>query len=273
MIHKKSSYQTGKLAKRRRRIFILRIVLWSVFVVALIGGMAFWSHAENLTVSNIEIEESTFTKPVEIKSIVQSHLEGKYLFGFARDNALLIPKGDIEAALIEKYPSVESVSLKLKGMDTLIVSFSEYEPVAKWCADAGDNDCYFINNKGIVFLEESSVNAYDLITFKNIITEDPIGKEYVSAVFVNDIVKFNNEIGKINLKIKKVSSEDAESFTLMTAEGIELYIDKSDDLGELLENLLIVIDQEAIHKAQLRNIDYIDLRFGNKVIYKLKEWK
>lgn len=277
MMNKKSPYQTGKLAKRKKKILIIRVVLGIVFLVTFIFGTSFWSNNESLTVSSVIVEGDSFIPKEDLEKIVRENIQGRYLFGYAKNNIVLIPGKSIEKDIMSKYPSVEKVTVGLKNLDTLSASIKEYEPVAKWCKYINDKKCFFINKKGVIFIEEPLVNTYELLTFYDLLEDSPIGSEYVSAEFVNDIVSFNSMINKIDLKIVNVhpkdKEKDLETFILETDHDVDLYIDRSDKMSDVFKNLMTVVDQEAIHKAQFRNIDYIDLRFGNKVIYKLKEWK
>lgn len=267
----KRRYQTGKLAKRRRRLLIIKIVIFTLFLVTLVGGTAFWSHSDKLTISKIEVEGTKFVSEEEIVSIAENLMTGKYLFGYAKDNALLAPRGKIKRDILDTYLSLEDVAIKMRSLDKISIVVSEYEPVAKWC-DL-DGDCYFVNNKGEIFLEEPVVNSYRLISLNNVVEGDPLGQLYISEKFVTDILKFNEYLSDIEVNITSVSTEDEETFKLDTPYGLYFLIDKSDDVDIIFENLLTALDQEAIHKAQLKNIEYIDLRFGNKVIYKPKEWE
>lgn len=271
-MNNRGKYQSGKLVQRRRRFFILRIVIIFIFIITLISGASFWSHSEKLIIRDISIENNTFTKTTEIEQIVGAHLEGNYFLGFARDNFALFPRGKIDSTLREKYSSIESVKIRLKNLHSIKIIISEYEPIATWCDRAEKERCYFVNSQAKIFLEEPLVHTYNLITLRDSVEGRPIGNTYESKDFLEGIVLFNDLLESADLNITNVSTEDGETFILKTGSGLELFIDKSDPIKTVFENLLTVIDQEAIHKEQFRNIEYIDLRFGNKVIYKLKEW-
>lgn len=271
-MHKKVSYQSGKLAKRRRKLFIFRIILGVIFVVTLVGGTAYWSHADAFNVHAVAVEGTVFAPKDEIVALVEDHLVGSYWFWYARANFALLPRVAIARAIREAYPAVQSVDLDLRGMNALLIRIKEYEPVARWCADTRETDCYFVEEHGRLFSKEPLMNSYELIALHGLLSGEPIGQTYVSADFVRDMVRFDELLAELELSVVRITTEDGESFTLETEEGLELYVDKSDRISEVYNNLVTVVRQEAISKVQFRNIEYIDLRFGNKVVYKLKEW-
>lgn len=133
------------------------------------------------------------------------------------------------------------------------------------------DDCYFVNEFGIVFSVEPELHEYTLIRLHNVIEEGPIGSVYVDKDFFERIKSFENLLKeKLSINIGDVYTEDSSTYQFVMKEGPSLIVDSSDDFVKVADNLATVMALDSINTAQFKNIEYIDLRFGNRVFYKLR---
>lgn len=269
-MHTRRVYQTGKLAKRRRRIMIFRIILFIVLFVSIISGTAFWSHSDSFKINNIEIIGTNFNSIDQIENLTFDILKGNYFLGYSRSNFLLVSKGEIKNKILESSNSIKDVLVKSKGFHSLKIEVIEHSPKLSWCDEK--NKCFIVNDDGIIFMEDDITGTEDLLIVRGFVQGDPIGQVYVSDEFVKSILKFTELLSQIELTVTELKTEDGDTFIFHTSDNMDLIIDKRDNVEEVFDNLIIAINQEAIHKEQFPNIEYIDLRFGNRVIYKPREW-
>ncbi|MEK7545714.1 MAG: FtsQ-type POTRA domain-containing protein [Patescibacteria group bacterium] len=66
----------------------------------------------------------------------------------------------------------------------------------------------------------------------------------------------------------RIDGKDALTIRLRTSEGWSIYLDASQDLGGQLMNAEVVLKTKV--GAQRKSLDYIDVRFGEKVFFKLR---
>lgn len=97
-----------------------------------------------------------------------------------------------------------------------------------------------------------------------------IGLEYTNADIFKKLIETTRLLSKEDIEIAKIRSEDFETYHLETIAGTDILIEKADDPEEVVANLKAALVQESIHEIQFDNIDYFDLRFEDKVFYKLK---
>lgn len=261
------NYKSSKLIKRKKKIFILKISSFVILAILVIGGTAYLSNAEVVKISNIEINDTKFFDKKEVLSIVEEELKDSHFIIFSKNNILLFPRHKIEKRIKEYHDSIEKVSVSISGVKSISVNIQEYNPVAVWCS--GEN-CYYLNDSGLVFIKAPFDYDKNLVQFHDWIHDDPLGKTYTDAETFKKMMTLINLVAKVPLKIISVNTEDGLTFFLYTDSNTRLLYEINDDPEEVANNLNTVIEKDAINRAQLNNIDYIDLRFGNKVYYKIR---
>lgn len=135
------------------------------------------------------------------------------------------------------------------------------------------NDCFYLNKKGVVFSEQEPGDTETYVQYagNNSTTTEPIGLQYVDVDFFKHLQSLITRIKEdIAVNIVRVISHDGETYVLFSDDGQQIFVDLYDDLEEVLQNLETLFKQENFNEAQFENIQYIDMRFGNRVYYKLR---
>ena len=135
------------------------------------------------------------------------------------------------------------------------------------------NDCFYMNKEAVVFSKQSPDDTETYIQYagNNSTTTEPIGLQYVDLDFFKHLQSLITRIKEdIAVNIVRVISHDGETYVLFSEDGQQIFIDLYDDLEEVLQNLETLFKQENFNEAQFENIQYIDMRFGNRVYYKLR---
>jgi len=261
------NYKSSNLIKRKKKILLLK--MWVIFIIAIliIGGGAYFSNTENVKISTISINDTTFFNKQEVEKIAQEELANTHFLIFGKNNILLLPRNNIEKRIKEYHQAIKSVSISLSGLQAISINIEEYEPQAVWCSREG---CYYLNEDGFIFVKAPPDYDRKLVEFHDWIHNDPIGQTYIDAETFKKITMFVGLVAGVPLKVISINTEDGLTFSLRTDVGTRLLYEINDDPKEVADNLNTVIEKDAINRAQLNNIDYIDLRFGNKVYYKIR---
>jgi hypothetical protein len=293
-------YQSQKLKERKRKRRVWKGTFYTVLFVVLLGGLTYASHHPAFRVEQIVVNDLTFTDRAAVELAVKETLEGRYLGLFARANSLTLPRRAIAHRITRDYPAVASVDVDMQGLHGVSIEVREYAPVAKWCntavtpapalvhddgetvagtlpqptnARTGDQ-CFLLNSEAVVFAPMPSVTTAavpaDLLTFFGRITSDPLRQQYTSRTRFEDILAFARLVRRLDIVVTEAWTVNDEVYALVTQPGAQLFIDATEDLGETFTNLDTVIKRDAINRAQFANMLYIDLRFGNRVFYKLR---
>jgi cell division septal protein FtsQ len=95
------NYKSSNLIKRKKKILLLK--MWVIFIIAIliIGGGAYFSNTENVKISTISINDTTFFNKQEAEKIAQEELANTHFLIFGKNNILLLPRNNIEKRIKE----------------------------------------------------------------------------------------------------------------------------------------------------------------------------
>jgi cell division septal protein FtsQ len=260
-------YKSTNLIKRKKKILRLKILGFFISLFLIIASLVYFSNADFVKIQDVYINETVFFDNQEVEKIIREELEGQNLFFFGRNNIVFLPQKNIKKRIKDLNSSIKNISLKINNLHAISVNIEEYIPVALWCNDL---DCYYLNEKGLVF--EKALGSYDinLTKFNDFLKDNPKGQIYINSETFKKLITLISLVAKVPLKIVSVDTEDGLTFNLHTETRTKLLYESSSDPEEVASNLNTVLEKDAINRAQLNNIDYIDLRFGNKVYYKIR---
>jgi hypothetical protein len=272
--------------KRRRKMIKLSILLFLIFILLVIG-LSYLSREKHIVINNIKVNGAHVLNQEDIIEIAKNEMTGKYLYLFSRNNTFIYPSNDIHKALLINFPRIKELSLGLNGLNELEINIEERKEEFLYCGDSipedkekiGDN-CYFLNDDGLIF-DEAPYFSGD-IYFKYYIpleeNTEPLGKEMLEKDRFHELSYFFNRIDKLGFK---------SVYFEMAKDGINyLYLEKrdnknnpkiifrnSDNLDILLENLTLAMKKDEFSgeiKQKYNILEYIDLKFKNKILYKFQ---
>ncbi len=270
----KNKYSSSQLAKRKRRQKKIRIILIGIFLTTVLAGSCFWLNHPFFNVSTYEISPTEFANLEVINEKIEQILSKKTFFLLSNKNIFLIPKAKIREAIIQSDYAVKDVSLKVSNFDLLEINISEHSAVAKWCGQDFQkerSECYLLNEEGQIFIQEKALDKKKAPKFFSQLEEENIlGYQYLSREIFENVITFSKYLPEFDIHVKHIEIKNNETFLIKSMEGPILMISYQNSAEETLNNLKTVIETEEINQAQLANLEYIDLRFGNKVYYKIK---
>lgn len=263
--------------KRRRR----RLVILAVSVVLLLGvgyGISYASYLPKFTIQSFEVQGAKELQPEVIRTQVEAVVFDGISRLFSRANIFLYPKTEIETSLKEKFPRIESTSISREALfaTTVLVSIKERESFARWCPStslgAGElgGTCYLIDRAGYVFAPyATSTNTVSPYVFHGELsaTTSPLGQTYLPGK-LSSLLALADQLGQDGFTPREVSVE-GKDFSISFGQGFELRASFGVNVAELVRDLDLVLTSDSLRDKQSQ-LEYIDLRFGNRVYYKLK---
>jgi hypothetical protein len=172
------------------------------------------------------------------------------------NHILFLSKKKVINHVLENYPSVENVEIKKTKDRDVIITIKDRMPMGVWC----DENCFFFDDQGILFkksfnytgavftrwgtMSSSTLRFYD----KVLCLDSCIDKTFVSFLSQN--------------KIKEVSM-DGVDLRMFTEYGF--YIKALNNASTTMRNIALFKKE---YVGDLKALEYVDVRFGDKIFYK-----
>ncbi|MES2315402.1 MAG: hypothetical protein V4486_01555 [Patescibacteria group bacterium] len=274
-----------ELKRQRRNILWVKISVVVFGFCAIVGGLSLLTRIDKFNITQVEATGNRVVDTGEIRTIALENLEGNYLYIFPKTNFLLYPKVDIQKELEAKFPRLQNISFSIKNDRVLEISMTERDGLYTWCGDnpATNNDknekCYFMDNTGYIFDEAPYFSGNVYFKFYDGGLETGVGEYYEPAIFSN-LITFKKDLDALGLKdIAITVTKDDEIKVVLSpkappAPNPQLILKKDADLSKIIENLQTALTTEPLQtdfKKNYGKLNYIDLRFGNKVYWKFNE--
>lgn len=169
--------------------------------------------------------------------------------------SIFLPLKPIISELKTSFPEIENINFKRKIPNILTLEIKERDPLAFWCQSLEEKkDCSFVD-KNSVFFQSNDFDGKDLIKIEG---EKKDVKEIVKAIQL--------------IKEKKDKSINEDKFVIFEdklimkiSSGPQVFFDIKKNLDWQVEKLNILL-KEKFSIDEIKNLKYIDLRFGNQAI-------
>lgn len=133
--------------------------------------------------------------------------------------------------------------------------------------------CYFLDQNSTIFAEAPNFSGDAYFKYYGLVEKNsPIGKEYMaSSSEFNQINDFISATKQLSIKPIYLVAKGEGEFSLVLYGGGEVYFDVKKSLKSTYQNLETLLkSSELSFKQGYLPIEYIDLRYGNKLFYKIK---
>ncbi len=275
------------LRARRRRITAAYWFAIFLAACAVVYGVHWVSYVPQFNISDIEVTGAESLPPELIRTFEESELyDGSYSY-ISHSNIFFFKRERMEQNLVANFPRIKSAHIsRPSAFSTVLhVEVSERQPFAKWCGAANIDQfattsaeatltCYQMDDTGFVFaLFDASLTSNSMFAEPYVFTGNIIG-EYIGSTFIPGHLHGVLELlaalrQQVNVNPLSVQIESPQDFTITFEQGYSLKASFGVEAGTLARNLKLVLNSESLSGKQ-DQLEYVDLRFGNKVYFKLK---
>lgn len=260
-----------KPSKKQKGRFPWKRVLIIAAIVALLVGSVVLMRAPKFQVVTVHVEGANVSDPVDISQFALNTLGGKYLWILPKTSVFLVNNDSIATAIKEVFPRLKEVEVDRDGASSLRVTVIEYPGVYLWCDDA----CAFMDETGTVFADAPyfSGSAY-LKLYIGGREQYPFTPITVDQVAMVSTLKSRLEAIDIVPLAMKFESPHKLSiyFAHFTHEAV-IYVDPNEDIDQALNTLYSGLRTESVARQYHdpnKVLQYLDVRFANKLIHKFQ---
>jgi len=258
-MRKRQVFRKPYRVKRKKSIFKNRFFWLSILGLIIFGALFyFFIFSSFFQVEKIIVSGNEKISEEEISSLIKKNVEKKILF-FSTKSIFLTNLKKIRENLLDNFPQIAEIEMARGFPNVLSARITERTEIAVFCQV---ENCFLLDTNGVIF-EEAQVED-DLIKIINeqkingaVLGEKVIEKDYLEKVF--KIQKYISEEFEFEVKEFFVFKERLNA---KTNEDWEIYFDPKGDLNWQLTKLRLVLE-EKIPSEKRRDLEYIELRFGD----------
>ncbi|MDE2213459.1 MAG: hypothetical protein KGJ34_02970 [Patescibacteria group bacterium] len=268
-----------KLRRRRRYITLATIIL--VLIALLFGGLVALARAHFWRIATIVISGDSSVPTSTVEAFAQGELSGDYLFLFPKNNILLYPRQKLQENIAQSYPELASVSVSTNSLSQISITLTSRQPAALWCGEVplpalpqGPTSCLILDASGVAYAQTNSPDTSSYIAYYGALSTSstqlpvqfltPSGFESLSALIAALAQKANAG------SVVSVAVDEDNDVSVQFSDGFLLLFALRQDTGKVLQYFSLALTSAPFQNNSLSSIQYLDLRFGDKLYYKLR---
>ncbi|WKZ29279.1 MAG: hypothetical protein QY323_00955 [Patescibacteria group bacterium] len=265
-------------------------LLVTIGLLATGGWIWFLAFSANFRVTDIQVNGTDRIPSWEIQDAVKETLSGRRWLLFPKASILVVSEEDLVASLQERFV-LESLVVTKRPPHTLVIDLTER--ISAVLVQLPDGSQAMVDLQGTVTRLYKAGEALDVVPRLGPTFDEQLGR--VRAPYP---VLFNDKNETLKLREQAVrpatvqtvidlpklfdarfnrapyltethiDGANAQTLRVVTSEGWAIYLDASSEVAEQLDNAQTILKTKV--GPDRKNLDYIDVRFGDKIFFKLK---
>lgn len=264
----------SKLKARRRRRRVIAVWCFAAGVLVLAALLVLASRLPFIRINVVEVVGTQAVDKTAVEQRTWQTITGSYFYLFSKQSALLYPKQGLIRRLMSEIPTVETVTVATQNRNTLVVSIVERQPAALWCGEsvATSSPCFFVDQNGFAYAlaPNYSGDAYQKYYGALSATSTTAGQFVPKDTFRSLTALVGALQKQIPLALETISVEKNNDLRIVFVGGFKLLVTLGTDNAATLERLSLALTAPVFDTHALRAFEYLDIRFGDKIYYKLK---
>lgn len=244
-----------RFSSKRKKSFLKTRFFWLLLLFLFFSGAVVYSifSFKFFEVKEISILGSQKIKTEELASFIQEKIKHKIVF-FETKSIFLADLGKIKEETLKRFILISKIDLNKDFSGRITANIKEREPIGVLCSFA---DCYYFDINGVAF--EKTEEKMPVLIKTDL-------KEIKNATAILEIERMLREDFEIAADSFSLDAEQ-KKLDVLTKEGWKALFNFNSNMDSQIFNLQTVL-KEQIPSDKRKSLDYIDLRFGNKVFYK-----
>lgn len=277
--------KNARQKKRKKQTTVFLVCLFVFFV-----GLVFLSRLSVLRIYNITVTGNTVIDTKDILKVAGETMNGYYLFFIPKNNFVILPQKQMRENLEKNFPRLTDINIQISKDQTISISVAERGGSYTWCGESlnegirlEDTNCYFLDETGFIFDKAPYFSGDVYFRFMGELSnKEEILGQYFAKDYWQNFITLREFLLEMNFKPSLlVLNKDSDVEVFLEHENEppaspKIVFNKNADMFGIIENLQSAVSAEPL-KTELAEkytkLDYIDLRFGNKIYYKFKNSK
>jgi hypothetical protein len=268
----------SQMRLKRRRLFWIRFSIILFFLLVIVLGLAILSGHDRVKIKDINITGNAAVATDDVLAIVNSDLAGRYFYLFARSDYLIFPRFKIKKDLLQEIKTIKDVEISWDGWQKITINVAERKPHSVWCGldpKTIQVDCYFMDKEGYIYsLAPTFTGSLFVRNYGPLIPKtdnkvnqiEPVGNYFIPTESYQQIFNLLELLSGKNIKVVSVYY-DGMDYHFILDSGPEIIFKAQDGLNQSFANLFTALETGNLDLVKdAPKINYIDLRFDNKIV-------
>ena len=200
----------------------------------------------------------------DINNILTEKIKLNLIF-FETKSIFLVNLKEMNKKILEKFPDISEAKVERVLPSTLIAEIKERSPAGIWHQR---DEYFYFDNKAVIF--EKTEEKIEPVVICEVEKPIILGKPIIQKRNLDSILEINSKAKGSEIDIREfIISGDEKKLKVNISEGWYILFNLEEDTKEKLFNLDLVL-KEKIPLERRRELEYIDLRFGNRVFFRYK---
>ncbi|MBU4299571.1 FtsQ-type POTRA domain-containing protein [Patescibacteria group bacterium] len=273
-------YRKPHRVKKKKSIFRSRFFWLFILILIFLGGIFYLiSFSSFFQIKEIKILGNQKISSETLENSIKKEIVRKIVF-YNSKSIFLAQLNKIQKNLLKEYPQAARADLKRIFPDKISLKIEERKPIAIFCPARQNfleenlsgqaEGCFFLDREGIIFEPSGGVsNGAGLPKIVGNIDSLNLGEKALESNYLEYILEIKGKLAENQkLKIKEFIPSE-KKLIVVTAEGWQIFFDPQGNIPDQILNLNLVLN-EKIPPEKRGNLEYIDLRFGNKAYLKYR---
>ena len=286
--------QRSEIVKRSRQAKLyqrlMRFLLWLAILALALAELSWFLHREVFLFQKVEIVGATPGLSAHVQRAIQDELSGDYLGLVPRSGIWFYPKSFLIKSLTTSLPEISEIRISQEVGRVLLVLVKERVASYLWCSHDGVT-CDTLDETGFAFALAPRFSGHPFFQFSGELPATPIGSRPLPSDIFSQVIALQSGINKVlatsilpsRIYLLPLDQQLEWHFLLHNPDlaedsryNVTLLVDNRQVLNNLLTNLHSALSapvfiQEYQDKIKVGgSLDYLDLRFPDKVFYKFK---
>ncbi len=262
MRRRNETLHSPRLARKERRRKTRRLLFFSIFGAGLAIGILYIFNTPRFLLSQVAVNGTDETTTKEVRTLAERSLSGTYLGFISRAHPFFYPKIELVGQVRAAFPQFARVDVSREGLSQLRVEITPRTPVALWCAKGA---CAYLDEESVVF-SEAPLGSERLYY--------QLSGEAIDSKQLKSLLSFFGQLENQGLVPLQANFTETGSVVVTLRSGARLFIQENEGYDTALKRLTVLLRESGLIPRQGTTaelaVDYIDLRYGNKVYFKAR---
>lgn len=274
---RRQTLRSPRLLRRKRREQRKKSIAVILLAAALVGGALYVLTLPAFSITDIDVVGESPVPTEQIASLVKQELSGRYVTMLPKAHVFLYPRQAIEETLRVRFPVLERVDISLRNLGSVRVSLSPRQRAALWCVDAaagsGEMRCFFVDKTGFAFdaLPDAASSLYPRFLSRTTATSSPLGITVLSKERLGTLLSLLSGLEALHLEVSVADLLPGGELAVHLRSGGKILLRGDGDFsGELSRLEVLLAEKNLVPRTagEGLRVEYIDLRYGNKIYFK-----